>query len=71
VFPDGTEGRIERLLIKESQREQIRFSWWKDNNLIPRPLDLTEKELLVLFKSALQEGVFSEDFSTDLRHLFE
>ena len=71
VFPDGAEGRIERLLIKENQREQIRFSWWKDNNLVPRPLDLTEEELLVLLKNALQEKVFSEDFSISLRHLLQ
>ena len=71
IFPSGSEARIERLLIKESQQEEIRFSWWKDNHLIPRPLDLPEEELLILLKSALQANVFSESFITALQEMLE
>jgi hypothetical protein len=67
TFPSGSEARIERLLIKESQQEEIRFSWWKDNRMIPRPLDLPEDELLILIKTAIQENVFSENFLKALR----
>jgi len=66
VFPGGSEARIERLLIKESKQEEIRFSWWKDNRMIPRPLDLPENEFLILIKAALQKNVFSESFLKEL-----
>ena len=63
----GSEARIERFLIKESQQEEIRFSWWKDNRMIPRRLDLPENELLILIKAALKEKIFSESFLATLR----
>jgi hypothetical protein len=66
-FESGSEGRIERLLFKEDSQEGIRFSWWREKRMIPRPLDLTEEELLALFRNALQKGVFSEDFLLKLR----
>ena len=71
VFPSGSEARIERLLIKESQQEEIRFSWWKDNRMIPRPLDLPENELLILIKAALEKDVFSESFLTALYEILK
>jgi hypothetical protein len=37
----GDEARVERLWIKELEREEIRLSWWKDGRLLPRPLDLS------------------------------
>ena len=37
---------IERIFVKEHQQEEIRFSWWKDGRLAPRPLDLPESDLL-------------------------
>jgi hypothetical protein len=71
TFPSGSEARIERLLIKESQQEEIRFSWWKDNRMMLRPLDLPENELLILLKAALQENVFSESFLKDLHEILK
>jgi hypothetical protein len=72
TFPSGTEGRIERLRFKEgldAGMEGIRFSWWKDSRMVPRPLDATEDQLLALLKDSLQQGVFSERFQAELRRL--
>lgn len=72
TFPSGSEGRIERLRFKEPPdqgMEGIRFSWWKDGGMVPRPLDATEDQLLTLLKDSIQKGVFSERFLTELRQL--
>ena len=74
TFPDGSEGRIERLFLKEIKEQGIRFSWWKKNkknnwSMSPRPLDFTENQLLALLKSALQQGVFSKDFLASLKEM--
>lgn len=68
---NGSEARIERLLFKDDQQGGIRFSWWKKNRLIPRPLDLTEDALLTLLEKALREGVFSEQFLAKLRAMLQ
>jgi hypothetical protein len=66
---------IERLHVKSSGQDQVRFSWWKKDwqsgsyRLTPRPLDLPERELLALFDRAISNDVFSEDFLRDLRGL--
>ncbi len=57
-----SEARIERLFIKARGHEEIRFSWWRGNRLIPRPLDVTEDELFELLKSARKKNIFSENF---------
>ena len=69
TFPSGSEGRIERLFIKKAGVEAIRFSWWKEGNLVPRPLDATEEELLKLFEDAIPKGVFTSDFKNKLKAL--
>ena len=66
---DSEEARIELLHIKERNQEEIRFSWWKDGNIVMRPLDLEEKDLLLLFKDAVQNNVFSQDFLLSLRQI--
>lgn len=69
TFPDGSEGRIERLRFKEDPyagMEGIRFSWWKDGRMIPRPLDATEEQLLALLNDSLQKKIFSQRFLADL-----
>ena len=63
------EGRIERLRIKEIDQVEIRFSWWKDGKLVPRPLDLSEQDLLMLMRDAIAKDVFSAEFLLDLRRL--
>jgi hypothetical protein len=61
--------RIERLFVKEFQQEEIRFSWWKDDKIMMRPLDLPEDELLELFRRAIDEGVFRPEFLKALKRV--
>ena len=63
---DSIGQTIERLFVKEHGREEIRFSWWKDGQLMIRPLDLPEDELLPLMRTAMRKGVFSLRFLSDL-----
>lgn len=60
------ESRMERLLIKETATEEIRFSWWKDGNMAVRPLDLPQEELLSLLVAGFGT-VLTDDFLADLR----
>lgn len=69
VWSSDSEARIERLHNKKRDQEEIRFSWWKDGNIVMRPLDLTEEELLALLQTSLQEGIFSLDFLRRLRQM--
>jgi hypothetical protein len=64
---EGGELRIERLLLKESGQEAVRFSWWKDGKMAPRPLDLPEAELLMLFERAIGRQVFTPNFLQQLK----
>ncbi len=64
---DQGGARIERLRIKETGEEEIRFSWWKDGRFQTRPLDLSEGDLLPLIAEAIDKGVFSEDFLRGLQ----
>ena len=64
---DASGQKIERLYVKELAREEIRFSWWKDGQLMVRPLDLPEDELLVLLSAAFDKGVFREEFLLGLQ----
>jgi hypothetical protein len=66
--------RIERLYVKRpgpgvSPQEEIRFSWWKNGNMVNRPMDLPEDELLVLLEKAINNGVFGGNFLTGLLRL--
>jgi hypothetical protein len=56
-FPSGSEARLERLFIKEHGREEVRFSWWKDSNMMMRPLDLSEEDMWQLIAKAIQAGL--------------
>jgi hypothetical protein len=64
-------GKIERLPIGVDGQEQIRFSVWSQDKMLPRPLSLTEKELVVLVKAAFKEGVLSQQFIGELRSVTE
>jgi len=59
---DAVGQTIERIFVKEFQRDEIRFSWWQNGNLVIRPLDLPEEELLPLMCQAIRKGVFSAQF---------
>ena len=60
---------IERLFVKQTEQEEIRFSWWEGSRMMPRALDLPEEELLPLLKAAIDAGVFSDTFVKGLRAL--
>ena len=73
-FPDDSEGRIERLQFKQGPAEGqmgYRFSWWRDNRIIPRPLDVTESEFIALMKSAVDGNVFSTKTIAALRKMLK
>jgi hypothetical protein len=62
---------VEKIFVKSLKREEIRFAWYKERDGVkhfqPRPLDLTEDELLELLKDGVREGVFSEAFKANLK----
>jgi hypothetical protein len=62
-LPNNEGARFERLYVKGMAEEEIRFSWWKEDRIIPRPLDLTEEHLLQLFGIALDKGGSQTAFS--------
>ena len=55
---------MERIEVKDKQREEIRFAFYKDTNnrYIPWSLDVTEIQRLELIKKAIQSKVFSDEF---------
>lgn len=63
---DAKGARIERLHVKSSGQDEIRFSWWKDGKMAMRPLDLPEEDLLPLLVRAIDRGLFSSDFLNNL-----
>lgn len=69
VYSGGEEARIERLYVKSYGEEEIRFSWWKNSRMAPRPLDISENDLLRLVNEGIQNNVFSNDFLTRLKKL--
>jgi hypothetical protein len=62
---------VEKIFVKSLKREEIRFAWYKEKDGVkhfqPRPLDLTEGELLELLKDGMRQGVFSESFKKNLK----
>jgi hypothetical protein len=70
AFDEANEGKIEKIFVKETSQEEIRFSWWKDRRMIPRPLDLSENDLIELLKNAIEADVFSSEFRSKVRSLF-
>lgn len=68
-YPGENEARIERLFVNDAKREEIRFSWWRGNRLMMRPLDLPEDDLLTLIEKAIDDNVLSRQFVSRLRAL--
>lgn len=67
IEDDEYNSCIERIEVKEKNREEIRFALYKDtirgsNRYVPRSLDVTELQLLELIKKAIQEKIFSNEF---------
>ncbi|WP_099363512.1 hypothetical protein [Fredinandcohnia onubensis] len=74
IAQDGEDlSAVERIYVKNLQREEIRFAWYKEKNGTKhfqlRPLDLTEKELLELLNDGIKNEVFSPEFKENLKKL--
>ncbi|MEG2812104.1 MAG: hypothetical protein RR912_06285 [Clostridium sp.] len=70
-----TRYSIEQIFIKDLDRREVRFAYYKTNKkgnfqLVPRPLDITEEQFLVVFEKAINEGVFTRVFMAALEGLF-
>lgn len=63
--------RVERIFIKELGHEEIRFSWWPNGKMAPRPLDLPEPSLLDLIHKGIKNGVFTASFLDGLRDVLK
>ncbi|MDB0440331.1 hypothetical protein C4R89_12390 [Clostridioides difficile] len=65
---------IEKIFVKELNQEEIRFVYFKDTfrqeeQLVPRPLDLPEEDLLKLMDVAISQNVFSKEFLNNLKEI--
>ena len=63
---------IEKIIVKELNQEEIRFVYFKDTikmqeQLVARPLDLPEEDLIKLIKISIKKNVFSDQFILDLK----
>ena len=68
-FPNGDEARIEKLHVHQTGGQEVRFSWWRDGKMLPRPLDLSEEDLIALFRDALQKDVLTPAFRMKLKSM--
>ncbi|MBN7575390.1 hypothetical protein C1H57_08215 [Clostridium sp. 2-1] len=72
IIDDEYYSSIEKIRVKQKEREEIRFALYKntfkmERQFIPRSLDLTEKQLLELIGKAIEGKVLSEEFVNLLR----
>ena len=68
---------IERIIVNDGDgQEEIRWVFFKDtmkskHQLIARPLDLPEEDLLELMSKAIHEKIFSDKFLNQLYKLLK
>ena len=67
----GNDVRIERLGTNGTLPGSIRLSGWKNDQPLPGPLELSEKEFIELIHQAIHAGVLSPDFLGKLRERIE
>jgi len=67
---ENQETRIEKLLIETGQ-EKIRLSSWNGDDILSKPLVLSEAELLELLHQAILAGVLPRNFIGKLRERME
>lgn len=66
---------IERIIVNDGDgQEEIRWVFFKDtmkskHQLIARPLDLPEDDLLELIEKAIKEKLFSDKFINELKRI--
>ena len=71
---------IEKIFVKELNQEEIRFAYFKDiikgsimkeEQLVARPLDLPEDDLIKLMKVSIKQNVFSKEFVCKLKGILD
>jgi len=72
IIDDDYYSSIEKIRVKSKERDEVRFTLYKDTfkmqrQFIPRSLDLTEKHLLELIRKSREGKIFSEEFLNLLR----
>ena len=65
---------IEKIFVKDINQEEIRFVYFKDTikmeeQLVARPLDLPEDDLIRLIELAIKQNVFSKEFIGNLKEI--
>ncbi|WP_122641090.1 hypothetical protein [Romboutsia sp. Marseille-P6047] len=65
---------IEKIFVKGLNQEEIRFVYFKDTirkkeQLIVRPLDLPEDDLIKLMELSIKQNVFSKEFVGRLKEI--
>lgn len=66
---------VEDIFVRHLNRNEIRFAFYKTDGItgkdrfVPRPLDLTEEELLSLFKESVQKDIFTKHFKDELTRI--
>jgi hypothetical protein len=70
---NGEEARAEKILIKATESEELRFTWWtQEGKKFQRtPLDLKEDDWLKLFEAAVKGKVLSDEFISKLITILE
>ena len=63
--------RIERILVKATWQQTIRFGKWMPGRFQTRPLEIPEDELIILVADAMAAGVFTRGFIDDLRAVLD
>lgn len=71
---------IEKIFVKELNQEEIRFVYFKDiikgsimmeEQLVARPLDLPEDDLIRLMELSIKQNVFSKEFVGKLKDILD
>jgi len=68
-FGNGHTHVLERIYVRDTAEEEIRWCYWKDGRFVPRPPDLPEEDLLRLFEAAVAEHVFTPRFKQQLKQI--
>ena len=64
---DGDERfAIEKIYIKSLKRYEVRICLYRINKFIPRPVDLSEDNLVTLLLVGLKAGVLDDKFKQEL-----
>ncbi len=67
---------IEKIFVKDLNQEEIRFVYFKDTvrmeeQLVVRPLDLPEDDLIKLIELSIKQNVFSKEFVGKLKGILK